>query len=376
MSGIATAIVGGSIVSGIIGSNASQGAANTQAAAADTASNNTLAATQQSNALQYQMYLQNLANQSPYMQGGQEAYSALLGAMGLGAPQAYGSSTGPTGSQVIPNATAGGGIVPTQGGGVNQTLAGGSPTGLTTTGSAFKPTGAVAGTSGVAVPGSTSGIGSTIGPTTNIPGIGNVGVQNFGAGQGSLNSANSAFSGQLGQTFNNSDLNAQLAPNYQFQLDQGEQALKASMAATGSLQTGQGLKNINDYAQNQASGAYQQAFNNWNTQQNNLYTRLQGLIAPGTSAASSAGQAAQSAGSGIASTTMGGVGASNNYLTSGAAAQAAGQVGSANALSNAFSGGVNGYLGSQLLNGINSGGGSAASGVAPNSAGSANTLLA
>ena len=70
MSGIATAIVGGSIVSGIIGSNASQGAANTQAAAADTASNNTLAATQQSNALQYQMYLQNLANQSPYMQGG------------------------------------------------------------------------------------------------------------------------------------------------------------------------------------------------------------------------------------------------------------------------------------------------------------------
>ncbi len=49
---------------------------------------------------------------------------------------------------------------------------------------------------------------------------------------------------------------------------------------------------------------------------------------------------------------MSGTNASNNYLTSGAAASAAGTVGSANALSGAFNSGINNWMGSQYLNGL------------------------
>ena len=138
-------------------------------------------------------------------------------------------------------------------------------------------------------------------------------------------------------------MNSQLAPNYQFQLDQGEQQLKASLAATGMLQTGEGLKDINNYAQNYAGNAYQNAFNNWNTQQNQLYNRLQGMIAPGSAAASAAGGAATSAGSGIAQTGMLGASAANNYMTQSAAANAAGTMGSNNALTGAIGSGLTGY---------------------------------
>lgn len=391
MSGIATAVVAGSVISGVIGSSAASSAADTQAQAATNAANAQLQATNNSNAMQWQMYQQGLVNQSPYLQGGQEGYAALLSAMGLGVPTAGGTNTGinpgasaaapvvgpgsqPTGTTAPPgvNATPGGGTAngappgmqvaaPTSGVGTNPNIPSvqGNGRGLTgmTSANGLSPIGgpgAVAPTSAsginpsaaVAAPGSAPAAGSV-----NIPGIGNVAPTNYGATQSQLNSAGASVTpGQLTQQFNNSDLNAQLAPNYQFQLNQGEQALKASMAATGTLQTGQGLKNINDYAQNQAAGAYQQAFSNWNTQQNNLYTRLQGVIAPGASAATSASGAAQSTGSNIAQTTMAGTSAANNYNTSAAAAGAAGTVGQANAWSNAIGSGVNGYMGANIYN--------------------------
>jgi hypothetical protein len=312
---VAAAAIGGSVVTGILGSQAAGDAASTQANAATQASNNTLQAQREANQLQWQMYQQQLANQSPYMQGGQMGYQALLSAMGLGGLNA-GQSTA------------------------------GSTSGGTQTGNYTNAAGQTVDAKGNAVTGLTNGA-----------------TQNYGASQAQLNQAADQYAGALTGTFKPSDLTTD--PSYQWRLNQGLQALKASGAATGMLQTGQGLKDINDYAQGAASQEYQNAFNRYQTNQNNIYNRLQGIIAPGSAAATAAGTAAQSTGSNIANTTMSGTAASNNYLTSGAAAQAAGSVGSTNALTGAFNSGLNNWMGLQALNkygGSGTGGGYYAAG--------------
>ena len=130
------------------------------------------------------------------------------------------------------------------------------------------------------------------------------------------------------------DLKTNLAPNYQFQLDQGIGATKNLANASGGLLSGNTLKGINDYAQNFAGNAYQQAFNNYNAQQTNIYNRLSNLAGLG-----------QTANQTTANTGVQAVGNAGNYLTSGAAAQAAGTVGSANAINN----GISNYLGWNYL---------------------------
>lgn len=356
MSGIATAIVGSAIIGGVVSSNASKKAGDTQLKAAETASDTSLQAAREANALQWQMYQQANATMSPYMQGGQMGYSALMGAMGLGAPTAtgapaYGSASAQPAQGGRATAGGAGGLVPSTPAGRATALgAGGGIGGIINAAGqmmANRAAGTGAGGTALGIPASSES------PTTNIPGVGDVGIQNYGATAPQLQESNQAFQGQLARQFNNQDLNAQMAPNYEFQLQQGLQALKANRAASGTLQTGQGLKDINDYAQNQASGAYQQAFNNWNTQQNQLYQRLQGIVAPGSAAASTSATGAQNVGAGIAGTTVGGANASSNYLTGGAAANAAGTVGSANAWSNAIGSGAQGLAGYSIYNKLN-----------------------
>ena len=135
MSGwVAGAVVVGGVASAAIGASAAQSAADTQAAAAQNAAQASLQATNNSNALQWEMYQQQLINQSPYMQGGQEAYAALLGGMGLGVPQAglpaqntaAPVDNGTSNTQPV-NTTPGGGTstsnyAPTPGGGVQQIM--------------------------------------------------------------------------------------------------------------------------------------------------------------------------------------------------------------------------------------------------------------
>ena len=368
---VAGAIAVGGVASAVVGSQAAQSAANTQANAATTASNNTLAAQEQANNLQWQMYQQQNINQSPYLQGGQMGMSALEGALfGTPGQATTGGQPAPSTSQSIQNPNAG--MMTTQnitgqantgvnaptvtpGGGTTgappsmsvatpMAATGGTGTGLTATNlTSTLPAGTTTNAAGQTVDANGNPVSATVGTP-----IGQ--VANYGATQGQLTSAAGAFSGQLGQQFNNTDLNAQLAPNYQFQLQQGEQAMTNELAQSGQLNTPAGAAALGNYAQNQAAGAYQNAFNNYTTQQNNLYSRLQGLIAPGTSAASSMGTAASNAGSGIAGTTMSGTAASNNYLTGAAAANAAGTIGSANAISGAFGSGLNAYTTGQMLN--------------------------
>jgi hypothetical protein len=73
----------GAVGGALIGANASQSAANTQAGAAAAASNNDLQINRENNALQKQIYDQNVALQEPFRQSGLAANNKLSTLMGL-----------------------------------------------------------------------------------------------------------------------------------------------------------------------------------------------------------------------------------------------------------------------------------------------------
>lgn len=185
---------------------------------------------------------------------------------------------------------------------------------------------------------------------------------------------------QLSSSFTNADLNSQLAPNYQWQLQQGLGATNQAFNVAGG---GSNMVNAADiFAQNYAGNAYQNAFNNYQTQNNNIYNRLAGIANLGTTATGQNIQAggqysgalssmfgtlapsttnlatttgtnlsnlATGLGNNIVGLTTGGAQAAAGGITGAANAQAAGQVGQANALSNGLSTAGNNYLLSQLL---------------------------
>jgi len=152
------------------------------------------------------------------------------------------------------------------------------------------------------------------------------------------------------QNFTNADLNAQLAPNYQWQLGQGQQATNAQNNATGGLIGGNALKGLQDYTQNFAGNAYQNALNNYmsqqqlgfnqnQTQRGNIYNTLASIAGLGQTAQNTSAQLSANTANSIGQL---GVGAAN--------AQAAGQIGSANAITGALGNAGNVYSLSNILN--------------------------
>ena len=152
------------------------------------------------------------------------------------------------------------------------------------------------------------------------------------------------------QNFTAQDLNANLAPNYAFQLQQGQNATNLANNATGGLIGGNALKGLQDYTQNYASGAYQnaltnymgqqnQGFNQNQTQQTNIFNRLSGIANIGQNAVTGLSNLATGNATSIAQL---GVGAAN--------AQAAGQVGAANAVSSGLQNTAQSNYLSTLLN--------------------------
>lgn len=155
-----------------------------------------------------------------------------------------------------------------------------------------------------------------------------------GAAVGQL-AAGTAPGGYFTHQFNADDLNSSLAPNYQFQLQQGQQANQNAAGVGGGLVGGNALQGLNKWSQDYAAGAYQQAYQNYTANQTNIYNRLSNLAGLGQTA----NQATSNAG-------MNAANQSGAFTTSGAAAQAAGTVGAANAIGN----GINNYLGWNYLN--------------------------
>ncbi len=149
----------------------------------------------------------------------------------------------------------------------------------------------------------------------------------------------------------------QQQPGYQFQLQQGLNALQNSAAATGGLLSTGNAKNLEGYAQGLASTnyntAYNQALQGYQTNaatfynnQNNLYNRLSGVTNTGLSAT---GQLTglQQSGANALNNIYQGTGAEVGQEMIGAGqAQAAGTIGSSNALTSGITGGINAFGGS------------------------------
>jgi hypothetical protein len=141
-------------------------------------------------------------------------------------------------------------------------------------------------------------------------------------GQTGLNQLNAQLP-YLTQQFGPEQLKANLAPNYDFMLKQGQGA------TIQNANVGGGGSNVNlanqIFSQNYAQNAYQQAFNNYQAQQTNIYNRLAGLAGIGLTGATGAANAMIGTGTNVAG------------LTSGLGnAQAASQIGQANAYGNAI----------------------------------------
>jgi hypothetical protein len=332
-------MVGAAVIGGaVIGGAASMAGASKQANAAGQASDASLQGTRESNQLQWDMYQQNLQNQRPYMQTGNLALAALTAGMGLGGGngvgsigQGFGGST-PQGVNLAQQATQLGGEH--QAGG-SYNYFGSDNTGTSTpmstggdTSYGINGNGSISARLGVMAPPGGGSSSSTPGSGGNTSGV-IPGTTNYGASADDMNAAGSQYQNAFTQTFKPSDLT--MDPSYQWRLQQGEKALQASAAAKGSLMTGQGLADINNYAQNSASQEYGNAFNRFQVNQTNSWNRLASLAGVGQQSADTVGAAGTQTGSNIAGTTMSGVAASNNYLTGGAAASAAGMQGAANA---------------------------------------------
>ena len=139
-------------------------------------------------------------------------------------------------------------------------------------------------------------------------------------------------------------------PGYAFRLQEGLKQLGHAAGARGGLVSGQTLKGLQDYAQNAASGEYTNAFNRYQAERQARLAPLQSLAGVGQTTAAQLGQA------GAAN-----AGAVGNYLTGGAAAQAAGQVGATNALTGGLGTYLNYSQGNNLLSALRGGGSSSPS---------------
>jgi hypothetical protein len=129
------------------------------------------------------------------------------------------------------------------------------------------------------------------------------------------------------QQFTNQDLNATLAPGYEFRLGQGQRANLQASNLTGGAISGNALKSLQDYSQNFASGEYANAFNQFQSQRTNIYNQLSDIAKIGLTAQQGTANAMLGTGTNIASITSG--------LGN---AQAASQIGQANAISGAVQG--------------------------------------
>lgn len=173
-------------------------------------------------------------------------------------------------------------------------------------------------------------------PINNYGGYGNISGNKFtgmSAGQGmgggyatngkSQSGVNTSMGGygSLLTPFNASMMK-QYDPGYQFQMQQGQQGVLNGDASSAGALSGAAQKDLMGFNQGYANSAYNNAFNQYQTQQGNIYQRLGGMAQLGQSAASNQATGASSFANGI-----------GQSMTNTGNAQAGGTVGMANAAS-------------------------------------------
>lgn len=127
--------------------------------------------------------------------------------------------------------------------------------------------------------------------------------------------------GYLTQQFNPTQQQLENYPGYQFQLQQGDLAIQNANSPTGGALSGSTLKQLMSFNQGLAGTNYQNYFNQFQTQQNNIFSRLSAIAGLGQNAASNTGTAGTQLGTGIA-----------QAQAAAAGSQAAGIVGGTNAV--------------------------------------------
>jgi hypothetical protein len=112
------------------------------------------------------------------------------------------------------------------------------------------------------------------------------GYQPYTAAGGSASNALGGLidSGYATRQFNNQDLYNGLAPNYDFQLKQGQGNAAALANQGGGMLSGNALQGLNTFTQNFAGNAYQKAFENFNNQRSNIFGNLQPVANMGLNA--------------------------------------------------------------------------------------------
>jgi hypothetical protein len=146
-----------------------------------------------------------------------------------------------------------------------------------------------------------------------------------GAGKLNKGTATPGGYGSLLQPFTQQQFK-QYSPAYQFQQQQGMQGVLNQDASAQGAESGAASKDLINYNQSLAGTAFNNAFNQYQTQQGNIYQRLAGVAQLGQASAANTGQQ----GSALAANI-------GQSVASAGAAQAAGQVGQANAWSGALS---------------------------------------
>lgn len=116
-------------------------------------------------------------------------------------------------------------------------------------------------------------------------------------------------------------------PGYQFQLQQGQNAINSSAAATGGTLNGGTLKALDQYTTGLANTTYGDAYNRYLQSSQQQYNQLMGVAQTGESAAAQTGSLGAAAAN-----------ASGNYLTQAGNATAAGDVGVANGINTSLGG--------------------------------------
>jgi hypothetical protein len=278
-----------------------------QAGAATDAANTQAQSAANAQGISQQQYQDTVNRNAPFTQSGYGALSALDYGLGIGPQTATGGN---------PQSSGGNGYDPSSGyrigpgGSISQAIGGGTPYG-----SIGQNGYSLGQTSGQ--PGQLGGSGVPIAPGSTPGGQPSQPGQTGGLGYGSLTTPFTAANWQ------------QLSPAYNFQKQQGQQGVLNSDAAGAGALSGSAQKDLIDYNQSAANTSFNNAFNQYQTQQGNIFSRLSGIAQLGQSSANNtgqqgtalAGQAAQSA------TNIG-------------TAQAGGIVGSANAISGGLSNAV------------------------------------
>ena len=140
----------------------------------------------------------------------------------------------------------------------------------------------------------------------------------------------------------------QADPGYAFRLSEGQKALDRQAAARGGLISGGALKAAQRFGQEMGSQEYQNAYNRAFTgygtdvaRENQLYNRQAALAGIGQTSTNLVGQAGQNYATNV-----------GNLMTGAGAAQAAGQVGVANALTSGMGTYLNYSQNNALLNAL------------------------